>query len=154
MAMDGTPIAPSGWMYRFFSSARGWFLDLTLWRDGRCEASSFNGINYLDTKPLPQEFLDSTTALSIAEKLYGKRYREKGKLIRLRARVSTWPSSVVGPRDLVAHRPIWQIEYWTTREKDRVNLVLILDAVTGKELSAVEFVNSEEVRVLTNNYQQ
>jgi hypothetical protein len=45
MGMHGVPIAPSGWMYRFFSSARGWFLDLTLWPDGRCEASSFNGID-------------------------------------------------------------------------------------------------------------
>src|SRR5262245_13360866 len=53
MGMDGIPIAPSGWSYRFFSAARGWFLDLTLWPDGRCDASSFNGIDYLDTRPLP-----------------------------------------------------------------------------------------------------
>jgi hypothetical protein len=107
MAMDGIPIAPSGWNYRFFSSARGWFLDLRLWPDGRCEASSFNGIDYLNTKPLPQEFLDSTTALSIAEELYGKRYREKGKLFRLPTRLTTWGSSVVGPKDPIAHRAIW-----------------------------------------------
>jgi hypothetical protein len=153
MAMDGIPIAPSGWNYRFFSSARGWFLDLRLWPDGRCEASSFNGIDYLNTKPLPQEFLDSTTALSIAEELYGKRYREKGKLFRLPTRLTTWGSSVVGPKDPIAHRAIWQIEYLTTRQGDRVDLVLILDAVTGKELSAVEFVNAK-MNVLTNNYRQ
>lgn len=150
MAMNGIPIAPSGWNYRYFSSARGWFLDLTLWPDGRCNASSFAGIDYLDTKPLPQEFLDSTTALAIAEELYGKDYREKGKLFRLPTRLTTWPSTV-GPRDPVAHRATWQIHYLTTRDRGRVDLFLTLDAVTGEELCAVECVDSK-VEVLTNNF--
>jgi hypothetical protein len=151
MGMDGSPIVPSGWTYRFFSAARGWFLDLTLWPDGRCEASSFNGINYLNTRPLPEEFLDSSAALSIAEKLYGKHYREKGKLFRLATRLTTWPSSVVGPKDPVPHRATWQVHYLTTRQRDRVDLYLTLDALTGGELCAVESVNAQ-IRVLTNNY--
>jgi len=56
MGMDGIPVSPSGWNYRFFSAARGWYLDLTVWPpNGQCDASSFNGINYLDTRPLPQD---------------------------------------------------------------------------------------------------
>ena len=151
MGMDGIPIVPSGWNYRFFSAARGWFLDLTLWPDGRCEASSFNGINYLNTRPLPHEFLDSTAALSIVEELYGKCYREQGRLIRLPTRLTTWRSLVVGPRDPVPHRATWQIHYLTTRQRDRVDLYLTLDAVTGEELCAVESVNSQ-IEVLTNKY--
>jgi hypothetical protein len=153
MGPDGIPIAPSGWNYRFYSAARGWFLDLTLWPDGRCEASSFDGINYRDTKPLPEEFLDSSDVLSIAEKLYGKRYRKKGKLFRLPTHLTTWPSSVVGPKDPVPHRPTWHVHYLTTREQDRVDLYLTFDALTGEELCAVEAVNSQ-VQVLTNNYHQ
>jgi hypothetical protein len=153
MTNDGIPIAPSGWDYRFFSSNRGWFLDLKIWPDGRCDASSFHGTNYLDTKPLPPAFLDSTAALSIAETLYGQQYREKGKLFRLPARLTTWRSSVAGPKDPVAHRAIWQIEYLTTRDRDRVDLCLVLDAVTGEVLCAVEYVNSS-INVLIDNYQQ
>lgn len=151
MGMDGIPIPPSGWNYRFFSAAKGWFLDLTIWPSGQCDASSFNGINYLDTKPLPQEYLDSTDALSIAEELYGKQCREQGRLFRLPSQLTTWPSSVVGPRDPVSDRATWQIHYLTTRGNDRVDLYLTLDAVTGDELCAVKSVNSE-VEVVTNKY--
>jgi hypothetical protein len=153
MGMDGIPIVPSGWSYRFFSAPRGWFLDVTLWPDGRCDASSFNGIDYPNTRPLPEEFLDSGAILAIAEKLYGKRYREKGKLFRLPTRLTTWPSSVVGPKDPVPHRATWQVHYLTTRRRDRVDLYLTLDALTGEELCAVESVNSQ-IHVLTNNYDQ
>ena len=153
MGIDGIPIVPSGWTYRFFSAGRGWFLDLTLWPDGRCDALSFSGIDYLDTRPLPEEFLDSSAALSIAEKCYGKHYREEGKLFRLPTRLTTWPSSVVGPKDPVLHRATWQVEYLTTRDRYRVDLHLTFDAVTGEELCAVESVNSQ-INVLTNNYHQ
>jgi hypothetical protein len=153
LGKDGIPIAPNGWVYRFFSAGRGWFLDLTLWPDGQCEASSFNGINYLDTRPLPEEFLDSSAVLSIAEKLHGKQYREKGKLFRLPIRLTTWPASVVGPKDPVLHRATWQVEYLTTRERNRVDLHLTLDALTGEELCAVEFVGSQ-IHVLKNKYRQ
>jgi len=151
MAREGVPIAPSGWNYRFFSATRGWFLDLAVWPDGRCDASSFNGIDYLDTRPLPNDFLDSTDAISIAEKLYGERYREDGQLFRLPTRLTTWPSNVVGPEDPVPHRATWQIHYLTTRHGNRVDLFLTIDAITGEELCAVESVDSK-TRVLTNNY--
>lgn len=149
---EGIPIAPSGWNYRFFSASRVWFLDLILWPDGRCEASSFSGLDYLDTKPLPAEFLDSTEALAIAEKLYGKQYRNDGDLFRTPTRLTTWRLPYPGPRDPVPHRATWQIHYLTTRGQDRVDLHLTLDAVTGEELCAVEIVNTK-VNVLTDNYQ-
>jgi len=151
MGLDGVPVVPNGWCYRFFSKGRGWFLDLTLWPDGRCEASSFYGIDYLDTKPLPHDFLDSGEALAIAEQRYGKPYGEQGKLFRLPMRLTTWPSSVVGPEDPVPHRPTWQIHYLTTRNRDRVDLYLTLDAITGEELCAVESVNTQ-TQVLTNKF--
>lgn len=153
MEMDGIPIAPNGWTYRFLSAARGWFLDLTLWPDGRCDVSSFNGINYLDSRPLPEDFLDSSDVLSIAEGLYGKHYREQGKLFQLPTRLTTWPSTVVGPKDPVSHRATWQVHYLTTRQRDRVDLYLTLDALTGEELCTVESVNSQ-IHVLTNRYHQ
>lgn len=151
ISADGIPITPSGWNYRFYSASKGWFLDLRLWPDGRCDASSFNGINYRGTKPLPAEFLDSNAVFTMAEDLYGRDYRAKGKLFRIDTRLTTWPSPVIGPRDPVRHRAIWSIGYLTTRDRERVDLYLTLDAVTGKELSAVEF-GDEKTTVLTNNY--
>ncbi|QDU36127.1 hypothetical protein Mal4_04100 [Maioricimonas rarisocia] len=151
MGKDGLPIPPSGWMYRFYSPKRGWFLDLVLWPDGRCEPSSFNGINYPDTQPLPQVFIDSTQAIAIAEELYGQAYREQGEVFRVPTRLTTWPSSVPGPEDPLRGRATWQIHYLSTREQDRVDLFLTLDAVTGEELCAVENVNTH-ITVLSDNF--
>jgi hypothetical protein len=77
---------------------------------------SFNGIDYVDTRPLPEEFIDSTAAVSIAGQLHGAEYRKRGKPFRLPLRLTTWRSVMPGPPDPIPHRATWQIEYLATQE--------------------------------------
>lgn len=143
MTPDGRPVPPSGWMYRFMSRERGRFLELTLTPDGRCLAESSSATNYADSEPLPAAFLDSPAAFKVAEDSFGATFRGETKLFRYYAQVTTWKNNVGGPEDPVRHRPNWQIQYLATRGRDRVDLCLMIDAITGQLLTAQRFENSK-----------
>jgi len=152
IAYEGRPIPPSGWMYRFFSPRRKKFLMLTLSPDGHCQAETASAINYLDSQPLPDNFLDSTEAFQIAEESFGREFRQDVDVFRMYAQVTTWPSNVGGPEDPVPHRANWQIQYLAQRgNRTRVDLYLMIDAVTGKLLTAQKAVNSE-MQVIHSNF--
>jgi hypothetical protein len=151
MTPDGRPTAPNGWMYRFLAAERGRFLDLTLTPDGQCRAESTSARDYLDSKPLPANFLDSTTAFEIAENSHGREFRQTAKLFRFYAQVTTWPSNVGGPEDPVPHRPIWQIGYLATRDKERVDLYMMIDATDGRLLTVQRFVGQHARRQIVHN---
>lgn len=145
ITFDGLPIPPSGWMYRFFSRERGRFLLLTLTPDGRCEAELHGALNYMDSQPLPADFLDSREAFRIADDSFGREFRDNGPVFRMYAQLTTWPSNAGGSVDPVPHRPNWQIHYLHPHSEElRVDLFLMLDGVTGEVLTAMEADSSGE----------
>lgn len=149
ITFDGMPIPPSGWMYRFFSRERGSFLLLTLTPDGRCEAELHGALNYMDSQPLPADFLDSREAFRIADDEYGREFRDDGPVFRMYAQLTTWPAPFPSPADPVAHRPTWQIRYIHPQSKDaRFDLFLILDAVTGEVLAVTEADTAGQTRIV------
>lgn len=151
MTPEGRPTAPNGWMYRFLSVERGRFLELTLTPDGQCRAESSSTRNYLDSKPLPSDFLDSTAAFEIAENHYGREFRQSAKLFRFYAQATTWPSNVGGPEDPLPHRPNWQIGYLAISDGERVDLYLKIDATDGRVLTVQRFVGTHAHRHVVHN---
>jgi hypothetical protein len=129
LTFDGVSIPPSGWLYRFLSPGRVEFLDLILAADGRCEIEARSAINYPDAQPLPTEFLDSTEALRIAEESFGRDFRQNGRVFGVDAAIVT----------SAPHRTTWHIEYLGPESRPRrVDLHLLLDAISGKVLTVQE----------------
>lgn len=152
ITFSGVPIPPSGWMYRFFSQGRGRFLVLTLTPDGRCEAQAESAVNYLDSRPLADDFLDSSRAFEIAEESFGRAFRKEGPVVRMYAQGTTWPSNVGGPPDPMPHRSTWQIHYVAPRQREtRVDLYLMIDAVDGRVLTVLE-AEGDQVRTIHNGF--
>jgi len=152
ITFEGAPIPPSGWMYRFFSRPRGRFLVLTLTPDGLCDAESESAVNYLNSQPLADSFLDSSRAFEIAEESFGRAFRKEGLVVRMYAQATTWPSNVGGPPDPTPHRSTWQIHYIAPRRLERrVDLYLMLDAVDGSVLTVQED-EAGQVRTIHNGF--
>lgn len=162
VSFEGRPIPPCGWYFRFVSIPRRRILMLRLTPDGHCVAESADGINFLDSQPLPDNFIDSTEAFQIAEERFGRDFRQDKDVFRIYAQVTTLPSLVGGPEDPVPNRPTWQIHYLTTHlnssGKMRTDLCLMIDAVTGEVLTAQKQSNLHgsidvEVEVIHNAFE-